>query len=235
MRKLALLLASTAILVAGCSSDKSSTSSTSNVSTTTPTTGSAVPPGGLVSATVLSSPQDIRMVQNRLQQLNFYGGEVTGLWTADTEWGVRNFQTANNIPTGRLDQPTLRAMGLTAVSTGGFRLSEVAFLRATPQQPQAAAPPVAAIAPAAGPGAGAHSGLIGPNLEKESVRAVQTKLQGEGYYKIPVDGIWGPKSQDALLYFQDNRKFQVSGRLPPETVSAMGLDPNALKWKPGTR
>ena len=109
MRMLALFLASTAILAAGCSSNQGSTTSNPSVSSTAPTGSGAVPPGGLVSATVLSDPADVKAVQNRLQQLNFYGGEITGLWTTDTEWGVRNFQQARGLPVGRLDQPIIRA------------------------------------------------------------------------------------------------------------------------------
>lgn len=236
MRILAILLASTAILAAGCSGDQRSTTSSPSVSSTAPTGSGAVPPGGLVSATVLSDPADVKAVQNRLQQLNFYGGEITGLWTTDTEWAVRNFQQAKGLPAGRLDQPTLRAMGLTATSTGGFRMSDVTNYN--PPPPQAAAPPpppVANIAPAAGPRASAGVGMTGQNLDKASVRQVQTKLASDGYYKIPVDGIWGPKSQDALLQFQDNRNLQVSGRLTPETTSAMGLDHSSLKWKTAPR
>jgi peptidoglycan hydrolase-like protein with peptidoglycan-binding domain len=257
---LMLLLASTSIAIAGCgdrgtayrgTGDSSTAIGTSTTDTrmaagTPGSTSGAVPPGGLASATVLSSPADVRTVQNRLRQLNFYGGEATGYWNTDTELGLRNFQRAHGLAVARLDQTTLKAMGLEGTATGGGQLSDIAYAR-SPQAmgqtaaapPQAAQPPMppeqrmSAIAPAAGPRAGA--GMIGRNLDQSSVRQVQQKLAGEGFYKAKVDGIWGPQSQDALLEFQDRRNLQVSGRLTPETVSALGIDQSQLKWKSGPR
>jgi peptidoglycan hydrolase-like protein with peptidoglycan-binding domain len=300
MRTLALLLASTSILVAGCAGDRGtgttqrttgqttataadpttgstrmpSGRSTGNVSDSgtvahigTPgTSGGAVPPGGFVSAAVLSSPEDVRTVQNRLRQLNYYGGEMNGLWNADTDLGLRNFQRANGLPVGPLDQRALTAMGLSGSVSGG-RISDVTSMR----EPRMAAQPGTAteagrmahmqqmsesdrmaqmrqmhaqlhremdqrqgmsnIAPSAGPGAAA--GMTGRNLDQQSVRQVQQKLAAEGYYKIPVDGIWGSKSQDALVQFQQNRNLPATGRLTPETVSAMGLDSSTLRQRSG--
>lgn len=293
MRIPMLLLASTALVAAGCAGDRGTTTSsrTTGTTTTSQTTGSAmdptgtgtrmatgtssgnvspsgtvpnvgtpgtsggaVPPGGLASAAVLSDPEDVRTVQNRLRQLNYYGGEMSGSWNADTELALRNFQRANGL-SGRLDQQTLRAMGLTAAASGG-RLTNVEQMR----EPRVARQPGQAtqadrmaqmerlheqwhrdmsqrqgmsnISPSAG--AGAAAGVAGRNLDAQSVRQVQQKLAGEGYYKIPVDGIWGPKSQDALVQFQDNRNLPATGRITPQTVSAMGLDSSALRSKSGT-
>ena len=223
-----------------------------------------MPSGGLASAAVLSDPADVRIVQNRLRQLNYYGGEMNGSWNADTELALRNFQRANGL-SGRLDQQTLQAMGLTATSSGG-RLANVEYMR----EPRMARQPGTAmgtdrahmqqrsesdrmahmremhaqmhremdqrqgmsnIAPSAG--AGAAAGMTGRNLDQQSVRQVQQKLAAEGYYKIPVDGIWGPRSQDALLQFQENRNLPANGRLTPETVSAMGLDSSTLRQRSG--
>jgi peptidoglycan hydrolase-like protein with peptidoglycan-binding domain len=286
MRTLALLLASSSILIAGCSSDRGTDttyrttgqttttadstmgsprmatgSSTGNVSAsgTVPnvgapgTSGGAVPSGGLASAAVLSSPDDVRTVQNRLRQLNYYGGEMNGMWNADTELALRNFQRSNGLSQGPLDQQTLRAMGLTASGTGGGRLSGITDMR-EPRMARQAGPSesermaqmrmmheqwhrdmdrqgVSNISPSAG--ASAAAGMTGRSLDPQSIRQVQQKLASEGYYKIPVDGIWGPKSQDGLLQFQESRNLPVTGRLTPETISAMGLDSSMIRPRSG--
>lgn len=223
------------------------------------TSGGAVPPGGLASAAVLSTPQDVQMVQNRLRQLNHFGGEINGLWNADTEMALRGFQRANGLPAGRLDEQALNAMGLSAASRGDGRLANISYMREPRVVQQPAHPPMqmsesdrmahmrqmheqmhremdqrqgmSGVAPSAGPGAAAA--MTGRGLDAQSVRQVQQKLASEGYYKIPVDGIWGPRSQDALLQFQEQRNLPVTGRLNERTVSEMGLDSGSLKTRSG--
>ncbi len=278
MRMLVLLLASTSILAAGCSSDQKAASTAPATGQTTTvtgtpavptgpvatgptttgtgitmgtpaTTGGALPAGGLVSAAVLSSPADVRTVQNRLKQLQFFGGDPSGAWNTDTELAVQNFQRANSLPVGRLDQATLRTMGLSSIAMGNGRLTDVAMARGPgmmgqgmmgqgmagqpPMQhgmgPMHGDRPMAGMAPAAGPGPGAH--MMGRQLTPASARDVQQKLADGGFYQIKVDGIWGPRSQDALLEFQRARSLTANGALTPETVSALGLEPNALQWR----
>ncbi len=235
MRMLILLLASTSIIAAGCSSNQQAASTAPAGSQAPTATSGAMPTGGLASAAVLASPDDVRAVQNRLRQLNFYNGDASGAWSTDTEAAVQGFQRNSGLPVGRLDQTTLRAMGLNSVALGGGRLTDVALIR-TPPAPMAqapapqATPPVASIAPAAGPGPAARV-MMGRELDRASVRDVQQRLADDGFYKIKVDGIWGPKSQDGLVAFQRSRSLSADGRLTPETVSALRLDPNALHAK----
>lgn len=254
MRLLVPLLAFTSILLAGCAGDQMGAS--------TAPSATAAAPTELASATVLSAPQDVRTVQIRLQHLKFYDGETSGYWNIGTEAAVQGFQRANGLAPGRLDQATLRAMGLGSIVMGDGRLTDIAYLRGPQmagqghmmgqgqmmgQGPMTGGPmrhgmgpgqqgqhPMAGIAPAAGPGPGAHM-MTGRNLEPVSVRRVQQKLADEGYYKIAVDGIWGVKSQEALVAFQNSRSLAGTGRITPETVSALGIEQGSLKWKTGPR
>ena len=53
----------------------------------------------------------------------------------------------------------------------------------------------------------------------DNIRAVQTRLADLGYYKIRVDGIWGPKTPAAVKNFQRDYGLVVDGR----TEKALGI------------
>lgn len=218
MRLLVPLFASVSILLAACAEGQ--------MGAATAPASTAAAPTDMASAAVLSSPEDVRTVQVRLQQLKFYEGGPSGSWNVATEAAVQEFQRANGLAIGKLDQATLRTMGLGSIVMGDGRLTDVALLRA-PRDTQHA---MAGVAPAAGPGAGAHM-LTGRHLEPASVRQVQQKLADGGYYKAGIDGVWGARSQEALVAFQNSRSLSGTGRLTPETLSALGIDAGTLQWR----
>jgi peptidoglycan hydrolase-like protein with peptidoglycan-binding domain len=174
------------------------------------TTGSMGAGAAGSAAVALSNPTDVRTVQNRLRQLNFYQGEANGMWGPDTQVAVENFQRARGLPIGQMDQATLRAMGLDSLAMSAGRDGSVA-----------------GIAPAAGPGAAART-LSPRSLSRANVRDVQRKLSDKGQYRAGVDGIWGPKSEDALIQFQTQEGLRADGQLTPQTVNALGLDMQQL-------
>lgn len=57
----------------------------------------------------------------------------------------------------------------------------------------------------------------------EEVRKIQTKLKQWGYYKGNVDGVFGPKTEEAVRYFQRKNGLAVDGIAGPKTLSAMGI------------
>ena len=65
-------------------------------------------------------------------------------------------------------------------------------------------------------------------LHPAQVRNLQVRLRQLGYYRGPIDGEWGPGMQVALQRFQQSSGIQVSGRLNPQSVTAMGLNPDDL-------
>ncbi|WP_119422516.1 peptidoglycan-binding domain-containing protein [Desertibaculum subflavum] len=78
------------------------------------------------------------------------------------------------------------------------------------------------IAPAAGMSAAA---AIAPrNLSAGNVRAIQSRLAGEGYYRAGIDGVWGPRSRQALVNFQTQNQLRADGLMDPRTANALNLD-----------
>ncbi len=52
---------------------------------------------------------------------------------------------------------------------------------------------------------------------------IQTRLKKWGYYDGPIDGIFGPKTYQAVRYFQAKNGLKVDGIVGPQTLAALGL------------
>ena len=56
-----------------------------------------------------------------------------------------------------------------------------------------------------------------------TVSAVQSELAEQGYYRGPIDGVYGPQTRAALTRYQKSRGLQVTGSLSPATLRALRL------------
>lgn len=54
-------------------------------------------------------------------------------------------------------------------------------------------------------------------LSGEDVAAVQTRLELLGFTPGKLDGIYGPKTEAAVIAFQANRGIKVDGIVGPDT------------------
>lgn len=57
----------------------------------------------------------------------------------------------------------------------------------------------------------------------ETVRTVQQKLKNWGYYTGTVDGIFGPKTEEAVRSFQKKNGLTVDGIVGSRTLAALGM------------
>lgn len=146
---------------------------------------------------------DVRTIQNRLRQLNFYNGPADGVWGTGTQVALENFQRARGLQVGQVTRATIAAMGLDAAAfpTRNASIGSAAPARAT---------------------------VAGNTLDRGVVRGIQQKLRQNGFYTGAVDGLWGPRTEAALSRFQRSRGIESTGQLTPTTISALGLDPNNL-------
>jgi peptidoglycan hydrolase-like protein with peptidoglycan-binding domain len=154
----------------------------------------------------LRDPTDVRTIQNRLRQLNYYQGPDDGVWGSRTQMAVESFQHSRGLPVGRMTEATIAAMGL---DPGAFSRN-TAYAgdryyndRYYDQR---------------------YSGYSG--RDPAGVREVQRRLRGAGFYAGPVDGVWGSRTQIGLERFQRSRGLEASGSLNPMTAQALGLNPN---------
>lgn len=60
-------------------------------------------------------------------------------------------------------------------------------------------------------------------------KTVQTKLKRWGYYTGAIDGIYGPKTKQAVRYFQSKNGLAVDGIVGPKTAAALGISISGTK------
>ena len=56
-----------------------------------------------------------------------------------------------------------------------------------------------------------------------TVKKVQQKLKNWGYYKGTVDGVYGPKTKQAVIYFQRRNGLTADGIVGAKTFAALGI------------
>ena len=57
----------------------------------------------------------------------------------------------------------------------------------------------------------------------DAVEALQKKLLAKGVNPGSADGIFGPKTEDAVRRFQEREGLQVDGIVGPKTFGALGM------------
>lgn len=62
-------------------------------------------------------------------------------------------------------------------------------------------------------------------LTKEGISKAQLRLKEMGFDPGGTDGVLGPRSVAAIRRFQAAKKLPVTGRLTPETLTALGMTP----------
>ena len=60
---------------------------------------------------------------------------------------------------------------------------------------------------------------------RERYRQIQGALAGVGFDPGPVDGLWGPNSEDALQDFQEARGLEPTGWIDALSLIQLGLGP----------
>ena len=61
-------------------------------------------------------------------------------------------------------------------------------------------------------------------LPAEIIKKVQSALKEKGFDPGPVDGLMGPKTEQALKQFQQANKLQVTGKPDQATMKALGVE-----------
>lgn len=80
------------------------------------------------------------------------------------------------------------------------------------------------------PGAG---GAMGSTQDPAAVQQIQQKLNDQGYNAGPVDGKFGPKTQEALRKFQQAQGIQATGQVDQQTMAALGVQDSGQGGQPG--
>ncbi len=68
-----------------------------------------------------------------------------------------------------------------------------------------------------------YAAVITQGNTGSTVKTIQRKLKNWGYYKGAVDGIFGPKTKEAVKYFQRKNGLKVDGIVGNKTLAALGI------------
>jgi hypothetical protein len=69
------------------------------------------------------------------------------------------------------------------------------------------------------------SSTASSRYDPTTVRSVQQALNDKGYNPGPVDGQWGPNTEDAVRRFQQASGLPQTGELEGSTLAALGVAP----------
>jgi peptidoglycan hydrolase-like protein with peptidoglycan-binding domain len=61
-----------------------------------------------------------------------------------------------------------------------------------------------------------------PSLNEEKIRRAQQALQAKGFDPGTIDGVIGPRTEDAIRNFQDRYGIKTSAKLDNQTLYALG-------------
>lgn len=73
----------------------------------------------------------------------------------------------------------------------------------------------------------------GPMAGAEMIREVQQALNDKGYKAGRVDGIWGPKTENALKQYQQAEGLQPTGQPDEQTLSSLGVESSIGAFESG--
>jgi peptidoglycan hydrolase-like protein with peptidoglycan-binding domain len=141
----------------------------------------------------------IVQLQQQLQTLGYYDGFINGIFDARVEEAVEAFQQDKNLSdTGKVNSETQtalnRAQQQTQFSSGGRQQTT-----------------------------NAERTILRRGDSSPQVLKVQKRLHELGYYNGRLSGHFGPKTEAAVIKFQQDRGFIGNGIVDAATRNAMGL------------
>ena len=148
--------------------------------------------------------EEVRDLQHRLLQIQWFEGKITGTYGDGTRLAVEGFQTKRGLPaTGAVDQATLDALHkMTREPTKDEKHN---VMRPGPA-------------------------ILAEGSRGDAVKDLQARLKQVAWYSAAVDDIYGPKTAEAVRGFQEKREIPVTGEVDQRTLDRL----YAMTRKPTT-
>lgn len=128
-------------------------------------------------------PSDAEMIQTRLVELGLYRGPVDGIWGRGSRDGLKAFKEKNS-----LDNPEKWDKETQVLLFGGT--GQPGKTSDEPDEESISSGEI----------------LLNPDHAKDA-RIIQKRLAELGFYKGPIDGIWGKGSQFGLKAFKEQNSM----------------------------
>jgi len=154
-------------------------------------------------APVIEGDPMVKKVQQTLRDLNFYGGDVDGLYGPNTREAIASYQSKMGLAvTGAVDDTLLDQLGTGSVKS--VSVKPAALPTPAPREAVATAP-AAATAP----------------VRDDRIAKVQAGLQEFGNEAIEADGLMGAKTEAAIREFQSLFGLPETGKADQEVYAKM--------------
>lgn len=135
--------------------------------------------------------ETVRLLQNKLTQLDYYKDALDSEYGLLTEHAVKKFQNDERLPvSGQVNKETLYAMIKEEVKS---QLEEIE----------------------------SYSGPVSPGVVDEEVKVVQHALQYFGLYEGEIDGIYGPMTKRALEVAEEDYGLEISEEVTKDSLMTL--------------
>ena len=152
--------------------------------------------------------EEVKLLQQRLKDLGYYTGNITGVYNDATTEAVKEFQKKSSLETDGVLGPITRTV-----------LYGVNAIYAVPT-----AIPVSTPTPTTTPITPENVIVIRAGSMGEVVHRLQARLQELGYYTSRLDGVYLTDDIEAVRAFQSANGLKVDGKAGYETQTALYSD-----------
>ncbi len=179
---------------------------------------------------------DVKALQQRLTELGYYTGKISGNYLDGSYYAISDFQGKNGLPiTGKADVKTQELLfdNTRAISKTGTRPSVTPNPAPTPTpaptpSPVAGGTVSAQITPTPAPEELAYTKRLQKGSTGAKVKVLQEKLAALGYYADPVTSKYDSQTKAAVVAFQKNNGLMADGITGEETWNMLFMSDETL-------
>jgi len=117
-----------------------------------------------------------------------------------------------------MEEVGMKKLAIAAIATASLPVIVALSATALVAQPN----PPGQVQHSTGPDASQLDMDAVPSLNEDKVRRAQQALQTKGFDPGPIDGIIGPRTEDAIRSFQDRYGIKATAKLDNQTLYALG-------------
>ncbi len=165
-----------------------------------------------------ASGEEVKALQNRLTELGYYSGKVTGNYRENTQKSVRAFQeTAGLTATGAADIQTLQLLyGSGAAARTPEDGEDLSAYLVTGEDGEAAKENTA------------FAKTLKSGSSGAAVKQLQARMTELGYYEGPVSGNFAKQTLRAVKAIQGQNGLRVTGKVDEATWNVIFNDPGIV-------